>query len=136
MGKEYGCSLWASASPYSPTGGHGVGQEASRSCWSWGDPKGSSDGSNSSNDCDKGRRPWDPGIYSDDDEVVRQGKGYRARGSIVPSRSSSSTSDGIEDKGKVDCIDAVKKGRRLLAFSLVPVVEKRSTRRQGRDVQE
>ena len=59
-----------------------------------GNPGGSSDGSNSSRGSERNR---DLRNYSDDDEVVRQGKGNRARRPIVPSLSSSSTSDGNED---------------------------------------
>ena len=74
--------------------------------------------------------------YNDDDEVVRQGKDNRARRPTVPSLSSLSTSDGDEDMGIVDRIEAVKKGRRLTVFSLAPDVELRSSKRQGKKRQE
>ena len=65
------------------------------------------------------------GDSSDDEQVVRQGKDRRAKAHVVRSVSSSSSSSGDEDKGIVGRITAVKKGRRLSAFGMVPYVEKK-----------
>ena len=46
------------------------------------------------------------------------------------------TSDGDEDKDIVNRINAVKKGRRLSAFSFAPDDEKTSTKGEGRDLQD
>ena len=60
------------------------------------------------------------GDSSDNEEVVRQGKGDKARRPIAPPVAGSSNSSGDEDKGIVDCKDAIKKGTRLSAFSVAP----------------
>ena len=71
----------------------------------------------------KGRR--DLGDSSDDEQVVRQSKDSRAKARVVRSIASSSSTNGDEDKGIVCRIDAIKKGRRLSAFGMVPDVEKK-----------
>ena len=68
----------------------------------------------------------------DDDDDVRKGSGNRRKPPVVPSLSSSSTSSDDEDKGIVDCIDAIMKGRRLSAFGIATDVEKRKAKRRGR----
>ena len=62
---------------------------------------------------------------SDNDEVVTQDKDNRASRPVVPLLASSSSSIDDEDKGIVNCIDAIKKGRRLSAFCMAPDVEKK-----------
>ena len=98
-----------------------------------GDPEGSSDepGSSRNSKRDKGKR--DSGDSSDDEQVVRQGKDSRAKARVARSQASSSSSSGNEDKGIVGRIDAIKKGRRLSAFGMVPDVEKKKAKRRGRD---
>ena len=66
---------------------------------------------------------------SDDDEVIRQGIDDRAKRAVVRSVASSSSSSGGEDKGIVDRIDAINKGRRLSAFGMAPEIEKKRAKR-------
>ena len=101
-----------------------------------GDHGGSSDNPSDSGDSERPRRRRDFSSDSDEDQIVRQGRGNRGRRPVVPSLPSSSTSSGDEDKGIVDRIDAIRKGRRLSAFGVLPDVEKKKAKRWGRDRQE
>ena len=49
---------------------------------------------------------------------------------------SSSSSSGDEDKGIVDRIDAIKKGRRLSAFGMALEVDNKRAKKQARDQHE
>ena len=60
---------------------------------------------------------------------MRQGRGDRGRRPVVPSLPNSLTSSGDEDKDIVDRIDAIRKGRRLSAFGVLPDVEKKKAKR-------
>ena len=81
------------------------------------DPGGSNDVWSSYRASNKSQRLGNLGNSSSDDhDDGRQGRGIRKKGYDVSYMSSSSTTSGDVDRGIVNRINAIKKGRRLSGF--------------------